>query len=234
MKISLCTGRAASSCKPVLTKLSLDGLHVFCDGALVCDAEQDKEVYVKSINEDLLKRFCTKASEFNLPIELYTSSELFIEQETWITDIQRKFFKIEPQVVNFNSIFNTKRIIKGGMIVSSPEEEARTLAFSFAFNNELDFSWAQTPAFPGTYFINVTSTGVSKGKALEALSSYLEIDLNEVIAIGDGINDISLLSTAGLSIAMGNASQELKAIADYVTANVEQSGVAQAIHKFLL
>jgi 5-amino-6-(5-phospho-D-ribitylamino)uracil phosphatase len=217
-----------------MTKLSLDGLHVFCDGALVCNAEQNQEVYVKSINVELLRRFCAKASEFNLPIELYTASELFIEKEIWITDIQRKFFRIEPKVVNFNSVFNTKRIIKGGMIVSSPEEEARTAALSSAFKDELDFSWAQTPAFPGTYFINVTATGVSKGKALEALSLYLGINLNEVIAIGDGINDISLLSTAGLSVAMGNASQELKSVADYVTTNVEESGVAQAIRKFLL
>jgi hypothetical protein len=75
---------------------------------------------------------------------------------------------------------------------------------------------------------------VSKGRALEALASYLGIPLAEVMAIGDGINDIPLLSLAGLAVAMGNASDEVKAVADYVTLDVDHSGVAAAIEKFLL
>ena len=75
---------------------------------------------------------------------------------------------------------------------------------------------------------------VSKGKALEALASYLGIALTEVIAIGDGGNDISLLSKVGLAIAMGNAVNEVKAVADYVTLDVDHNGVAEAINKFLL
>ena len=58
--------------------------------------------------------------------------------------------------------------------------------------------------------------------------------MSEVIAIGDGINDISLLSTAGLAIAMGNALDEVKAVADYTTLGVAQNGLAAAINKFLL
>ena len=76
--------------------------------------------------------------------------------------------------------------------------------------------------------------GVSKGRALEALASYLGISLAEVMAIGDGINDIPLLSVAGLAIAMGNAPDEVKAVADYITLDVDHSGVAAAIEKFLL
>ncbi len=53
------------------------------------------------------------------------------------------------------------------------------------------------------------------------------------MAIGDGANDISLLSKAGLAIAMDNASDELKAVADHVTLDVEHNGVAAAINKFL-
>jgi hypothetical protein len=52
--------------------------------------------------------------------------------------------------------------------------------------------------------------------------------------MGDGKNDISLLSTAGLGIAMGNASDELKKIADHITLNVEEHGLAAAIREFLV
>ena len=75
---------------------------------------------------------------------------------------------------------------------------------------------------------------VSKGTALEALASFLGIPLTEVMAIGDGGNDIPLLSSAGLAVAMGNASDELKAVADYITLDVDHNGVAAAISKFLL
>ena len=56
----------------------------------------------------------------------------------------------------------------------------------------------------------------------------------DVIAIGDGTNDISILSSAGLAVAMGNAPAEVKAVADYVTLDVERGGIAAAIKKFLL
>ena len=92
----------------------------------------------------------------------------------------------------------------------------------------------KTPAYPEVDFINVLAPEVSKGKALEALASYLGIALNEVIAIGDGANDVSLLSKAGLAIAMDNGTAELKAVADYVTLDVDHSGVAAAIERFLL
>ena len=58
--------------------------------------------------------------------------------------------------------------------------------------------------------------------------------MNEIMAIGDGANDISLLSSVGLAIAMGNAPDEVKAVADYVTLDVDHSGLAAAINKFLL
>jgi hydroxymethylpyrimidine pyrophosphatase-like HAD family hydrolase len=80
----------------------------------------------------------------------------------------------------------------------------------------------------------VVAPDVSKGKALEALASFLGISLTEVMAIGDGINDIPLLSSVGLAVAMDNASDELKAVADHVTLDVDHHGVAAAINKFLL
>jgi hydroxymethylpyrimidine pyrophosphatase-like HAD family hydrolase len=75
---------------------------------------------------------------------------------------------------------------------------------------------------------------VSKGRALEALCVYLGLELKEVAAIGDGANDISLLSTAGLAIAMQNAPPQLKAAADYITPDLTHDGFAQEVHKHLL
>jgi hydroxymethylpyrimidine pyrophosphatase-like HAD family hydrolase len=56
----------------------------------------------------------------------------------------------------------------------------------------------------------------------------------EIMAIGDGANDVSILASVGLGVAMGNAPDEVKAVADYVTLDVDHSGVAAAINRFLL
>ena len=96
------------------------------------------------------------------------------------------------------------------------------------------FSWAKTPAYPGIDFINVVDPEVSKGRALQALTSHLGISLAEVMAIGDGINDIPLLSIAGLAVAMQNAPEEVREVADDITLDVDHSGVAAAVKKYLL
>ena len=82
--------------------------------------------------------------------------------------------------------------------------------------------------------MNIIAPGTSKGEALKALAGYLEVSLDEVVAVGDWVNDISLLSTAGLGIAMGNAHEDLKAIADHVTLSVDDHGLAAAIREYLL
>ena len=98
---------------------------------------------------------------------------------------------------------------------------------------KLHLSRAKTPAYPDVEFINILAPGVSKGKALEKLAVHLKVPLSQIMALGDGTNDVSLLITAGLGVAMGNAADEVKAVADYVTLDVGHSGLATALEKFL-
>jgi hydroxymethylpyrimidine pyrophosphatase-like HAD family hydrolase len=85
-----------------------------------------------------------------------------------------------------------------------------------------------------TYFINAVSRTVSKGTTLQSVADYLGIDCDQIIAIGDSFNDLPVFEVAGLSIAMGNASEEVKQLADWVAPPVEKDGVAVAIEKFIL
>ena len=78
-------------------------------------------------------------------------------------------------------------------------------------------------------YIEITQKDAQKGKALEHLCRYLGIHMEEVMAIGDNENDHSMLVRAGYPIAMGNANEEIKKIAKYVTASNDESGVCQKI-----
>ena len=83
------------------------------------------------------------------------------------------------------------------------------------------------------YLVEVLTKGVNKAFGLEKLVQKLNIEPSEIAAIGDAANDVEMLEYAGLAIAMGNASEEVKAIADIVTDTNENNGVIKAIDKLI-
>ena len=83
------------------------------------------------------------------------------------------------------------------------------------------------------YLVEVLTKGVNKAFGLEKLAQKLNIQPSEIAAIGDAANDIEMLEYAGLAIAMGNASEEVKAIADIVTDTNENNGVIKAIDNLI-
>jgi Cof subfamily protein (haloacid dehalogenase superfamily) len=234
IRVSLSTGRVVQASLQFIKQLSLDGYHMFFDGALVYSPEKDEEVYINPINNEIVGQMVDFAHLNGINLELFSKAHFFTERETWVTDIRRKFFGLEPTILDLAKLGQNERIIKGGVVVSSIEEKAKANDFRLHFKNHLNFFLTRTPAYPDIDFYNVVAPDVSKGKALEALASFLGISLTEVMAIGDGINDIPLLSSVGLAVAMDNASDELKAVADHVTLDVDHHGVAAAINKFLL
>lgn len=233
LKICLSTGRAIQACRSIITQLELDGYHIFFDGALVSSSWPERVVYSRPISRETLRQVIDFSRENDISIDLYSASRYYVEQETWSSNLHRDFFGIEPTMTQFANLWEQDTIIKAGMITTSAEEFAKTEAIRDHFTDRLRFSRVKTPSYPDTEFVNIVAPGVSKGSAMEALSKHLGIDTGEIVAIGDGMNDIELLASAGLSIAMGNAPDEVKATADEVTLDVNNSGLAAAIEKLL-
>ena len=82
--------------------------------------------------------------------------------------------------------------------------------------------------------IEINAAGANKGAGLKALCEHLGIEVEEAMALGDGTNDIPMLKTAGIGVAMGNAVDEARAAADVVVGTNEEAGVAEAIRRFCL
>ena len=234
LPVSLSTGRVVTACSELIRQLSLDSYHIFFDGALVVNPSRGKEIYVQPIDKMLVKQSSEFAHKNGINLEFYSVDRYFVERETWASDIRRDFYSTPPTVVDISQLWRKERIIKGVLTLRSPEERDRAELLYLQFKDILGFSLTKTPAYPEVDFINVLAPGVSKGKALDTLAAFLGIPLAEVMAVGDGPNDISLLTSAGLAVAMGGAPDELKAVADYVTLDVDHNGLAEAINKFLL
>ena len=88
--------------------------------------------------------------------------------------------------------------------------------------------------FPWPTDLEITSDQADKGEALLELGRMLGITRDEIMAMGDGNNDIGLMRAAGLSVAMGNSDPEILIAADYVTKDNDHDGVAAAIRKYAL
>jgi Cof subfamily protein (haloacid dehalogenase superfamily) len=83
------------------------------------------------------------------------------------------------------------------------------------------------------WYLEVLQPDTSKGKALEHLAKLHGIDQKDIMAIGDNFNDLEMMKYAHLSVAMENAPDEVKAVADFVTNSNNDDGVARAIEKFV-
>ena len=81
--------------------------------------------------------------------------------------------------------------------------------------------------------IHVNNPTISKGNAMAGLCKFLKIDLKDTVAIGDKINDISMIKMAGLGVAMGNATEDVKKVADFITTTNDEDGVAKVLENIL-
>ena len=99
------------------------------------------------------------------------------------------------------------------------------LASEFAGAAKID-TWSLTGK--GPEFGEFGQIGVNKGVAVELLAEHLGVSRSELVGFGDARNDLELLAACGTGVAMGQAPQELKDVADYVTAPVDEDGLAQA------
>src|SRR5215469_11450131 len=84
------------------------------------------------------------------------------------------------------------------------------------------------------YYLDVTHPMANKGVVVERLSHYYKIPLEQIATLGDGLNDVLMFQRSGLSIAMGNASEEVQRQATCVTASNEDDGFAKAVEQFIL
>lgn len=231
--ISLCTGRSFCTSRDLLQQLDLSGFHVFFDGALVCDLSL-KTLYSHPIPAILLQNICRSAIEQDLLIDLFTIEKYFIRRKSWRSQLRKAYFGIEAEIRDYSTFSKQEEIIKGTLAYNDSEDRQESDKFISRYSSILDFSWSTIPAYPGCHFVNILDKGVSKGKAVESLADYYNIGLDQIMALGDGANDVSLLSSVGTAVAMGNAPDELKNIADYVTADVEHNGVSEIIHTLIL
>lgn len=93
----------------------------------------------------------------------------------------------------------------------------------------LSTSSATSPIMTGTAFVSITKPGITKATGIASICGVLDLTIDQVMMIGDGLNDLSAIEAVGHPVAMGNAEDEVKALANHIVAHVEDDGVAEAL-----
>ncbi len=231
--VALCTGRSIVSCRKIIDLAGLrDQNHIFYDGALVGSVDGRDPVHSVYLAPALVKEMVEFAAENGIDLELAALQGSFSERETWSARIKPALFGHPVAIGPLNGVWERESIIRGSLTIREQGDQELADLFTARFKDDLCLSPAHSPEFPDVIFLNLISPGLSKGKAIEALVNHLGITTAEVVAVGDWLNDLPMLETAGMAVAMGNAHPDVKAVADYVTLSAAEDGLAHAIRRF--
>jgi Cof subfamily protein (haloacid dehalogenase superfamily) len=172
---------------------------------------------------------------YEISKELGVNFHAFVEKKGLLTPKNSKYTEVEASIndidiiINdFNEIENDEVVIKVMMI---DEPEILGSAFEKLPNDVFD---KYTVVRSTPYFLEFLNKNANKGLGLQLLAKHLEIKQEEIMAFGDAENDKHMIEYAGMGVAMGNAFDEIKDIANYVTDSNNEDGIAKAIEKFVL
>lgn len=224
IKIYIATGRPAvliNNLGPMQELGLVDG-YITMNGAYCSQADQVLDANPFSRREtEMVVDFCKRN---NIPLVSMGNDWIWSAQEDDVVrDVFYNVLKVNPiPRVELDDILNTDQAIYQHTIFSSEEQ----LSALMDEVGTCDASrWHPT-------FADVTMKGNTKDKGIDVICEKMGYDLNEIIVFGDGGNDIPMLAHAPNSVAMGNASDKVKAAASYVTSHIDEDGIKNALIHF--
>ena len=233
VKVVLTSGRPIQGIEKYLDELGLTGKDDYVigiNGAVICKSSDSSVVDTNAVltGKDI-KYIYNKIKNLDTYVHAFTSKEDLVNIESKFSDAEEKRINLKVRRVDFlDEVQDEDEILK---LVLEEEKEIldeitpqipKELFEKYTVIRSLDF------------MIEFMNMNCNKATGLEKLAQHLGINREEIMAIGDADNDKEMLEYAGLGVAMGNAKDEIKQLADFVTKSNEEDGVAYVIDKFIL
>ncbi|ELK3677538.1 sugar-phosphatase [Vibrio fluvialis] len=232
IKVVLASGRPIDGMRSKLEELNIqskDDYVLYYNGSMVANVGTGEIIYQQILDGRSAKMVARLANEMGV------NTHAFSQIHGLITPKTSKYTEVEAQInglsiteMDFEQLEDDHPIIKA-MIVAEPELLTRTIA---SLPEDLHQQYTIVQSAP--FFLEFLNTQSNKGVGVKAIADHLNIPASQVICMGDAENDHHMLQYAGMGIAMANAMEETKRIADYITLSNDEDGVAAAIEKFAL
>jgi Cof subfamily protein (haloacid dehalogenase superfamily) len=232
VKVVLASGRPIEGLNRYLEDLNLmkeDQYVLSYNGCLVQETKSGKIICEFGLKGKNLHYFYDLSCRLGVNIHAFSPERgLITPKNSKYTEVEASINQIETNICDFSTVKEDEDIIKI-MFIDEPEILGKAIE---ALPKELYDEYTLVKSTP--YFLEIISKDAGKGVGLKALADYLNVKQEEVIAIGDAGNDLDMIEYAGLGVAMANASENVKEIANYITDSNNEDGVAHVIEKFIL
>ena len=232
-KVVLSTGRPLPGVTPLLKELNLtdDGDYVICfNGAVVQEVKSEKVISNIEMSYDDFKTIYKVVKELDTKVHINTPTNVITPHE-----VPSKYTVHEATLNQIPVVYKSEDDINEDitfckiMIIDEPEKLEEVLN---VLPKELYDNYTVVRSAP--FFLEFLNKKANKGTALQSLCENIGIDVEHTIAVGDEENDQHMIHLAGLGVAMGNARDSIKDIANYITKSNNEHGVAHVIDKFIL
>jgi len=224
--LSLASSRPPRSIRPLAEALGLQSPFAAFNGALVTKADGEM-VARDTIPPDVVQRIKAIADELGINVWLYDDNEWYVSERNAFVDREEHTSGFAPIMDGYEN--HLAENLPKLTVVGKPEivavAEERVLV-------ELGDKVSASRSKPR--FLDVTAYGIHKGSVVLRLSKLLQIPQSQIAVIGDGPNDVEMFRQAAVSIAMGQAVDDVRVEARFLTASNDDEGWARGIEKFVL
>ncbi|MCR1897607.1 Cof-type HAD-IIB family hydrolase [Irregularibacter muris] len=235
-KIVITTGRIYTSALLYAQYIGLKTPIIACNGAIIQQVGKEKTFETFPIHKKTIIEGAEICKDIGADYFFFTQNKIYVGQKL---EFFRSYLLKETQVdptkhISIHSIDSTSMIcdIQEEILKLSIWSQNKDIIKEALYRiHQMDNAFV-TSSSPRN--IELTHKNATKGNAIKTLAEYYHIPMNQVIAIGDSYNDITMIKQAGLGVAMDNGRKEVKEVADEITLSNDQEGVAAILEKYIL
>ena len=224
----ICSGRSIQGVEYLNSELSLDLPFITYNGAMIVMGKSKEVLYEQRLSQNDAEIIIELGKKYATTMIVWSDNKLYVSELNEKSFDYKKHANVEPVLKK-----NMEELAKNGITKILWYDDIEKIDYYEAAMGEL-LSDSVNYHTSKPMFLEFVDKNASKAIAMEKLGDHLGIKSCEMIAKGDGFNDLSMIEYAGLGVAMGNAKQAIKEKADYVTSSNDEDGVANVINKFIL
>jgi Cof subfamily protein (haloacid dehalogenase superfamily) len=228
--VTISTGRMYGSAATFARRLGLGNTPILCyNGAMISNEAGETAMHLK-LDIDVAREMLAIFRERGIYVQSYIDDVLYVESSSDRNFLDyQKHFGIMGKAIG-DSVFDPQTPPTKLLIKTNGFEASRALMKEFSER----FAGRAYVTSSSEDFVEMMNPAVDKGKCLIKLADILGVSMKNVMALGDGDNDVTMIECAGLGIAMANARDETKSYAREIAPSNDECGVAWAIEKFVL
>lgn len=230
---AISTGRLPAGILPRARELGLKGLVCCCQGAIVIDIESGDVVFEDRLSLQSTIKACKKMEEFDLHIHLYDLWDYYSNKDDealtfYEQAVRRKAIRITDEPL---SAFAKRKEMRAYKLLAMVEEEKSKSIVKELEKADID---GCTLTQSGSFLVEIVNKAYSKATAVEFLANHYGVPVEKTLTIGDQLNDIPMIERAGFGVAVANADEALKNVADFVSDKTNEEGaVGRIIEEFV-